>query len=266
VHFCHSLPLNEHIHRGLYGALIVDPDPERVREQPREYVTYQGPIDDAFRADLVERAKLRNHAFRADEVDEMVMVMNGFDTNFDGDNEVYAVNTQAFCYGASALLGVQAVAAWGSSERSGLRLAYMIALGIGLHNLAEGLAIGSAVALGRASLGAFLVIGFMIHNVTEGPAIIAPVAGEDRPHLAHFAGLGLLAGAPIVLGGWIGGFAVAPTLGAVFLAIGVGAIVQVDYEILQMVRRDGDLVMTLNALGLLAGLGVMYVTDLLVAL
>ncbi len=99
---CHSLPLKEHIHRGLYGALIVDPDPERVRENPRDYVNYQGPISDEYRETLVEEAKLRNHEYRADEVDEMVMIMNGFDTNFDGDNEVYAVNTQAFCYGVGS--------------------------------------------------------------------------------------------------------------------------------------------------------------------
>jgi len=99
---CHSLPLKEHIHRGLYGAIIVDPDPERVRENPRDYVNYQGPISDEYREQLVEKAELRNHEYRADEVDEMVMVMNGFDTNFDGDNEIYAVNTQAFCYGVGS--------------------------------------------------------------------------------------------------------------------------------------------------------------------
>jgi FtsP/CotA-like multicopper oxidase with cupredoxin domain len=99
---CHSLPLKEHIHRGLYGAMIVDPDPERVAENPRDYVNYQGPISEEYRADLVERAELRNHEYRADEVDEMVMVMNGFDTNFDGENEVYAVNTRAFAYGVGS--------------------------------------------------------------------------------------------------------------------------------------------------------------------
>jgi len=103
LYHCHSLPLKEHIHRGLYGAIIVDPDPERVAdpEHTREYVNYHGPIDADFRADLVERAERRNHEYRADEVDEQVMVMNGFDTNFDGDNEVYAVNTRAFCYGVA---------------------------------------------------------------------------------------------------------------------------------------------------------------------
>jgi len=102
LYHCHSLPLKEHIHRGLYGALIVDPNPERVAENPRDYVNYQGPISDEYRQLLVEEAELRNHEYRADEVDEMVMVMNGFDTNFDGDNEVYAVNTRAFAYGVGS--------------------------------------------------------------------------------------------------------------------------------------------------------------------
>jgi FtsP/CotA-like multicopper oxidase with cupredoxin domain len=105
VHFyhCHALPLKEHMHRGMYGAIIVDPDPERVRENPREYVNYQGPIPDDYRAELVEEAKQRNHTYpENDEVDEMVMVMNSFDTNFDGENEVYAANTRAFAYGVGS--------------------------------------------------------------------------------------------------------------------------------------------------------------------
>jgi len=115
LHFyhCHSLPLKEHIHRGLYGAMIVDPDPDRVGRKPREYVNYQGPIDAAYRADLVERAELRNHEYRADELDEQVMVMNGFDTNFDGDNEVYAVNTRAFAYGVAETDGY---GSWSAGE------------------------------------------------------------------------------------------------------------------------------------------------------
>ena len=168
-----------------------------------------------------------------------------------------------------AALLVQSVSAWSRDDEGSaapLTLAYLVALAIGLHNFAEGLAIGSAVALGRVSLGAFLVIGFMIHNVTEGPAVVAPVARDERPPLYHFVGLGLLAGAPIILGGWIGGFAFSPTLGAFFLAIGVGAILQVDWEIAGMVRRSGRLGSATNLLAFLAGLVVMYVTDLLVTL
>jgi zinc transporter ZupT len=174
-----------------------------------------------------------------------------------------------------ALLLVQAVSAWregrveagDSRASSGLWVAYLVALGIGLHNLAEGLAIGSSFALGRVSLGAFLVIGFMLHNVTEGPAVVAPVARGERPDWYHFAALGLLAGAPVILGGWIGSLAYSPTVGTFFLAIGVGAILQVNWEIARMVRDAGGRVgSATNLLAFLAGLAIMYVTDLFVAL
>lgn len=165
-----------------------------------------------------------------------------------------------------AFLLVQAVSAWQGEEPSPLALAYLVALGIGLHNLAEGLAIGGAFALGRVSLGAFLVVGFMVHNVTEGPAVVAPLAREERPGLHHFAAMGLLAGAPIIVGGWIGSLATSPTLGAFLLAVGVGAILQVAYEVTSMVRRQGTLLTPVNLLALLVGFVVMYATDLLVAI
>ncbi len=173
------------------------------------------------------------------------------------------------------LLLVQSVSAWrqGRAERgdarfsTGLWVAYLVALGIGLHNLAEGLAIGSSFALGRVSLGTFLVVGFMLHNVTEGPAVVAPLADERRPSAWHFVALGALAGAPVILGGWIGGLAYSPTLGALFLAVGVGAIVQVLWELRGLVRSDGGRVASAtNLLAFLAGLVVMYLTDLLVAI
>ncbi|MFC7046094.1 ZIP family metal transporter [Halobacteriaceae archaeon GCM10025711] len=174
-----------------------------------------------------------------------------------------------------ALLLVQAVSAWRKGRAdagdarasSGLWVAYLVALGIGLHNLAEGLAIGSSFALGRVSLGAFLVVGFMLHNVTEGPAVVAPIARGERPAAWHFAGLGLLAGAPVILGGWLGSLAYSPTVGAFFLALGVGAILQVDWEIARMVRDAGGRVASArNLLAFLAGFAVMYVTGLFVAL
>ncbi|WP_254538831.1 multicopper oxidase domain-containing protein [Halomarina litorea] len=103
THFyhCHSLPLKEHIHRGLYGTIVIDPDPERVAERPEEYCNYHASqITDELRADLVAEAKTRNHEYpENDAVNEMVIVMNSFDTNFDGGNEVYAANTRAFAYG-----------------------------------------------------------------------------------------------------------------------------------------------------------------------
>jgi zinc transporter ZupT len=174
-----------------------------------------------------------------------------------------------------ALLTVQAVSAWREGRvdagdaraESGLRVAYLVALAIGLHNLAEGLAIGSSFALGRVSLGAFLVVGFMLHNVTEGPAVVAPVADGERPALRHFLALGLLAGAPVILGGWIGGVAFSPTLGAFFLAIGVGAILQVDWELARLVRAaDGRVATATNLLAFLVGFALMYATDIFVVL
>ena len=172
----------------------------------------------------------------------------------------------------TAILGsvllIQAVAAYlrDGEALSPLGLAYMVALGIGLHNFAEGLAIGGAFALGRASLGAFLVIGFMVHNVTEGPAVVAPLAEGRRPTLWHFGALGLLAGAPVILGGWLGSLAQSPTLGALFLAVGVGAILQVNWELASLIRREGRLASPAVLGGFLVGLLVMYATDLLVVL
>lgn len=105
LYHCHMLPLKAHVHRGMYGSMIVDPKPENVRENPRKYIDYHGPITDEVREMAAERARSRNMISHADYspegfdgIDEMVMIMNGFDTNFDGDNEVYAVNTRGFCY------------------------------------------------------------------------------------------------------------------------------------------------------------------------
>ncbi|MEF8757425.1 MAG: metal transporter [Halobacteriales archaeon] len=166
-----------------------------------------------------------------------------------------------------AFLLVQAIVDWRSDdEPSRLAVAYSAALGIGLHNFAEGLAIGSAFAIGRTSLGAFLIVGFMIHNVTEGPVFVAPLAEGDRPALSHFAGLGLVAGAPVILGGWIGILTQSPTLSALFLAIGVGALLQVIFDIGDLVRASGSLRAAPNLAGFGIGLLVMYATDLLIVL
>jgi ZIP family zinc transporter len=147
-----------------------------------------------------------------------------------------------------------------------LVLAYLIALGIGLHNLGEGLAIGAAYALGEVALGTFLVLGFMLHNTTEGLGIVAPVA-QDRPALRNFVLMGLLAGVPTILGAWIGGFVYSPVFATIFLAIGAGAIFQVVYELARLtVRQAGDeLITATNLAGFMAGLLIMYITGLFVA-
>lgn len=155
----------------------------------------------------------------------------------------------------------------GQGETQGrLVLAYMIAAGIGLHNLGEGLAIGAAYALGEIALGAFLIIGFTIHNTTEGLGIVAPVA-KDKPALRNLAIMGAIAGIPTIFGAWIGGFTYSPVLAVLFLAIGAGAIFQVVYELVKLIQRESekDAGTLLNLAGLTVGLLIMYLTGLFVA-
>jgi zinc transporter ZupT len=151
---------------------------------------------------------------------------------------------------------------------TGLALATYIALGIGLHNLGEGLAIGAAFAAGVAGLGVFLVLGFTLHNVTEGIGIVAPLT-DSRPSLPIFAGLALLAGAPAIVGIWLGSLSYAPHWSALALAVGAGAILQVIVEVsaylMRRAEREGATWLTPGTLiGLVIGIGVMYATALLV--
>jgi zinc transporter ZupT len=157
------------------------------------------------------------------------------------------------------------VNAGGDESARRLSLAYMIALGIGIHNLGEGLAIGAAYNVGEIALGAFLVVGFIIQNITEGLGIIAPVL-RDRPRISSLIWMGLLGGAPAILGAWIGGFAPSPTLAVLFLAIGTGAIFEVVYEIGKLIQKDtGKQAMPLTIFsGVLAGMLLLWVTGLLI--
>lgn len=153
-------------------------------------------------------------------------------------------------------------------ERSPLDISYLIALGIGLHNLGEGLAIGAAFALGEAALGTFLVFGFTLHNITEGVGIAAPIVNRS-PGFKHFTLLLLLAGGPAIAGTWIGGFAFNPVLATIFLAVGVGAILQVVWEVGKLVARETirmerPLLNWVNLGGLVAGIAIMYFTAFLV--
>jgi zinc transporter ZupT len=148
---------------------------------------------------------------------------------------------------------------------SGAQLALLVAIGIGLHNLGEGVAIGSAYAVGALALGAFLVIGFAIHNTTEGLAIVAPVA-QARPSLARLAVLGLVAGGPAVLGAWIGAAAFNASVAAFLFGFGAGAIAQVVVQLAPALRDDhGRTLHPVAVAGLLAGMAVMFVTGLLVS-
>jgi zinc transporter ZupT len=153
-------------------------------------------------------------------------------------------------------------------ESTPLSISYRIAMGIGLHNLGEGLAIGAAFALGQAALGTFLILGFTLHNITEGVGIAAPIVRQN-PGLKHFALLILVSGGPAILGTWLGGFAFDPVLATIFLAVGVGAILQVVWEVGKLVAKDtvrlGKPVINWVTLGgLVTGIAIMYFTAFLV--
>jgi ZIP family zinc transporter len=168
-----------------------------------------------------------------------------------------------------AFLGLTGVSEWLSGRRAGASggtLALLVAVGIGLHNLGEGVAIGAAYSAGALALGAFLVVGFALHNTTEGLAIVAPVA-RLRPSLGRLALLGLVAGGPAVLGAWIGAAAFNPSAAAFLFGFGAGAIVQVIVQLAPTLRDDGGRTLHPVAVsGLLAGLGLMFATGLLVSI
>lgn len=155
----------------------------------------------------------------------------------------------------------------GSGQKAALsagRLALLIAIGIGLHNLGEGLAIGSAYAVGSLALGASLIVGFAIHNTTEGLAIVTPLAHE-KPRLGWLAVLGLIAGAPAILGTLIGATVYQPTLAAFLLGLGAGAVSQVAIKLLPMLKdRTGPTLTPLTATGIILGIAMMFGTGLLV--
>jgi len=167
---------------------------------------------------------------------------------------------------ALSFLGMTALAGRLSNggTATGLALALLVAIGIGVHNLGEGLAIGASFAVGELQLGTFLIVGFMIHNVTEGLGIATPVA-KTRVTLLVLAGLALVAGAPTILGAWIGGYTSNDVLGALFFAIAAGAAFQVVVEVGRYVARQapGGLRSGYAIGGFLAGIVAMYATGIL---
>lgn len=160
---------------------------------------------------------------------------------------------------------------WGSGTGSvsGMGLAMLIAIGIGLHNLGEGLAIGAAYTLGEVALGSFLIVGFTLHNTTEGLAILSPLV-ESRARLSDLLLLGLVGGAPTIAGTWTGAFTYSDPLSLLFLGIGAGAIFQVVRVLARARASRGEPVLEAlarpqNVAGLLIGFLLMYATSLLVA-
>jgi len=149
-------------------------------------------------------------------------------------------------------------------------VALMIAIGIGLHNFGEGLAIGAAVGIGSIAFSTFLIVGFALHNTTEGIAIAAPMSrGKkmiEKALIGKLAALGMIAGAPAIFGAWIGGFVYSPFATVVFLSIGAGAIFQVVITVLRWVREEGDKNLSSAAVasGIAAGMLIMYLTSILI--
>jgi zinc transporter ZupT len=153
----------------------------------------------------------------------------------------------------------------GKIIKGSFAIALMVAIGIGLHNLGEGLAIGGAMVLGEVALSTFLIVGFTLHNTTEGLAIVAPMA-KERPKVLYLVGLGIIAGAPAIAGMWMGGFVSSPAASIAFLAIGAGAIFQVVVSLGRFVSRSsgGKFLTGPTVAGLAAGMLIMYLTALLI--
>lgn len=204
-----------------------------------------------------------------------LLVFLGVDALEEGIEAAHAV---AGAFQAEVLVLVGAIATFvllqAASHRSTSRddasgrmtVALLIAMGIGLHNLGEGLAIGAAYSLGEAALGAFLIVGFMLHNTTEGLGIVAPIA-SDRPRIRTLAALGAIAGVPTILGAWIGGLAYSPLIAVLFLSVGAGAIAQVVVALYRVVEREseGTTLNPITATGTVVGFAIMYGTGLFVA-
>ncbi|NOJ28362.1 MAG: divalent cation transporter [Nitrososphaera sp.] len=174
-------------------------------------------------------------------------------------SSVVIVSFLALVYSSERLIGRA-----GKIGASSIVIAVMISIGIGLHNLGEGLAIGSAMLVGEVALSTFLIVGFTIHNSTEGLAIVAPLA-RDRPRIAQIIALGLIAGAPAIIGTWIGGFVASPVASTVFLSVGAGAVFQVVYAIFKFTGKNAGMHLKSGSViaGISAGMFVMYLTALL---
>jgi ZIP family zinc transporter len=167
---------------------------------------------------------------------------------------------------SKSLLGPGAASAtefepsWIHGMSSARWLALLIAMGIGLHNFSEGLAIGQSAALGQTSLALVLIIGFALHNGTEGFGIVAPLAGDaQRPSWRFLGVLGLIGGGPTFLGTLVGQAWTSTGLSVAFLALAAGSILYVVVQLVNVNMRLGH--KTLVAWGMFGGLVVGFATD-----
>jgi zinc transporter ZupT len=189
--------------------------------------------------------------------------LEGLELSGEG-SQAFGGAALVFVGAITAYLALSGVSSW-LGRRAAAGSATLVAAGIGLHNLGEGVAIGAAYSAGALALGAFLVVGFALHNTTEGLAIVAPLA-QARASLGRLIALGLLAGAPAVLGAWIGAAAYNASLAAFLFGFGAGAIVQVIVTLVPSLRDgDGRVLHPAAVTGILGGMALMFATGLLVA-
>ena len=153
---------------------------------------------------------------------------------------------------------------WIERLSTGRQLALLIAVGIGLHNFGEGLAIGQAGAAGEISLALALIIGFGLHNATEGFGIVGPMSGEaERPSWAFLGLLGLIGGGPTFLGTVVGSAWVNEAVSIAFFAVAAGSILYVVQQLMHVNRKFGlpVLVTWMLLLGLFLGFATDFVLE-----
>jgi ZIP family zinc transporter len=151
------------------------------------------------------------------------------------------------------------IAGWSAARR----LSLLIAVGIGLHNFGEGLAIGGSAAAGEIGLATVLVIGFALHNGTEGFGIVAPLAAEDdRPSWGFLLLMGLIGGGPTFLGTAVGSQFTSDAMSVIFLTLAAGSILYVVIQLIGVALKAGR--KNLLYYGVLAGLAAGFVTDMVV--
>ena len=220
-----------------------------------------GPVEDAL------DAAVHNGGSWGDFVGYAALLAGGFGLGFLGlvhYDRWMAKQRAKSMLGPGAASAAEFEPSWIHGMSSASWLAVLIATGIGLHNFAEGLAIGQSAALGETSLALVLIIGFALHNGTEGFGIVAPLAGDtQRPTWRFLILLGIIGGAPTFLGTVVGQAWTSTAVSVCFLALAAGSILYVVMQLVQVNARLGY--KTLVAWSLFAGLVAGFATDFVLA-